>query len=90
MEQIQSRGSAPRKRWVERVEGLPSIETTVLSPLLGSVYKAPSGQDARCQGAGPRSPKFEVPPTRSRLATRRARPETDVRETAKTRGLSIL
>ena len=25
-------------------------------------------------------PQFEVPPTRSRVATRRARPETDVRD----------
>ena len=35
-------------------------------------------------------PQFKVPPTRARLVTGPTRPETDIRETAKTRGLSIL
>ena len=56
MEQIQSTGNAPRKRLRvgARVEGLPSMEITVLSPLSGSVYKAPSGQqDAKALEAPP-------------------------------------
>ena len=67
-----------------RVEGLPSyVRDNGAFAALGQLFeriKAPSGRMPRRWKL---PPKFEVPPTRPRLAARRTRAETDLRDDGK-------